>query len=59
MKRVEYEAEHTEMVTKTFSFRPVDIELIEWITKTLGCSRSDAVRTAIRAYAHSLAKIKE
>lgn len=34
-----------------------DKELVNYIAAALGCSKAEAIRSAIRAYAHSLQKI--
>lgn len=45
-------------VTKmTLSLYPADVELLAWIERTIGCSQSEAYRTAIRVAAAALASI--
>lgn len=40
------------------SLKPADQDLLVWIQEYLGCNRSEAVRTAIRMTAGTLAQIK-
>lgn len=51
--QVEYGARKT--YNLTCSLYPADIELLEGIQEHLGCSRSEAMRTAIRSFAAHLA----
>lgn len=43
----------------SFSLYPGDDELIKYIQDKIGCSRSEAVRSAIRTYAALLARTHE
>jgi hypothetical protein len=36
-----------------------DHELIQWITEFLGCSRSEAIRTAIRSFAAQMKALEK
>lgn len=38
---------------------PRDHELIDWITAFLGCSRAEAIRTAIRSFATQLKALEK
>lgn len=52
------EGEWERRVTKrTLSFYPKDLELLDWISEYIGCSQSEAFRTAIRIAAAQLANI--
>lgn len=42
---------------RTVPFTDGDVKLIEFIAETIGCSKSEAVRTAVRAYATSLERV--
>lgn len=43
---------------RTFRIYPGDDRLLEYIAETLGTSKSDAIRTAIRTQASLLAQMK-
>lgn len=47
-------------VTKmTLSMYPKDVELLEWMASYLGCSQSEAFRTAIRIASTQLANLPQ
>lgn len=45
------------VVKRTLSLYERDAELLDWITAHLGCSQSEAFRTAIRIAAGQLAQV--
>lgn len=47
-------------ITKmTLSLYPRDLELLNWISEYLGCSQSEAFRTAIRVAASALPNVSK
>lgn len=43
--------------SRSFSLTPRDVELVDWLSIRLGTSKSEAVRTAVRSMAASLASL--
>jgi hypothetical protein len=43
---------------RTFTITETDFGTVQWIGQYLGCSNSEAVRTALRAYAAHLAYLE-
>lgn len=46
-------------INRTIGFKEGDLELMEWGMKFLGCSRSDLVRSAVKAYVFHLQAISK
>jgi len=38
---------------------PADAELVEWLREFLGCSRAEAIRTAIRSFAGQMKALEK
>ncbi len=50
-----FQGSRTRNKNRTIPFKEEDMRQIEWMAATLGCSKSEAIRTAIRFYAAQLA----
>lgn len=43
----------------TLTFYEADMELVEWLQEFLGCSRSEAVRSAVRSFAGQMKSLQK